>query len=252
MWLWCLCPLAATSKKFPGQLCSGGSPSNEPWAVKFTGWIRLEETWRLSAQTSLLKQNQHRKKHLTQGCVHTAFEYHQGRWLQAPSSLSLGFASRLLLFPRKFLLHVPFSLCCGCHRNISRGSIWGFLWLGRSAGAGSALRTGWIPVAAFGVGCQELTPAYPKGMHSCLLQPDRCSSPFECEWAHHTWDSPLLYKKGAITMIPDVRDVATYLDRGHTQLLKKKKKERKEVHNESWHVCTRGHLLMWSGANLWS
>lgn len=34
MWLWYLCPLAATSKQFPDQLCCGTKPRKEPWAVK--------------------------------------------------------------------------------------------------------------------------------------------------------------------------------------------------------------------------
>lgn len=114
--------------------------------------------------------------------VHRAFESHQGRRFQAPFALSLGIIGHLLQFARKFLFCSLFSPCCGCHRNISWGSIWGFPWLGRSTEAGSALRTGWVPAAAFCVGCQQLTPGYQKGRHSCLLQPDRCFPPFECEW----------------------------------------------------------------------
>lgn len=56
-----------------------------------------------------------------------------------------------------------------------------FFGWGKSMETGSLLRAGWFPGALFHVGCQQPTPSYPKGIHSCLLKPDRCFIPFDCE-----------------------------------------------------------------------
>ena len=119
---------------------------------------------------------------------------------QAPFIFSMGFVCNLLPFARKFWLRAQFSLCCGCHRNLSWGNAWGFLWLGKPTGTGSLPRTSWIPAASFCVGCRQPTPSCPKGTRSCLLKPDRCFAPFECEWglqsASQMETAPFLYHKG--------------------------------------------------------
>lgn len=248
-----LCPLAATSKKLPDQLCCGGSPQNEPWAVK-SQIHRMEKvgrdleiTWpNLPAQAGSLRA-------LHWGLCPHSFWVSPRKEIPGSIYPFLGLCWHLLLFARKFLLRALFSLGCDCHRNISWGSIWGFLWLGRSTETRSVLRTGWIPAAAFCVGCQQLTAGYPKGMHSCLLQPDRCFSPFQCEWG--LWSTPHMRHTFVIrerSHHHDPRCERCCHILGQSPYTALKKEEKKRCIMSPGTGCTRGHLLMWSGANLWS
>lgn len=160
--------------------------------------------------------------------VNTELKLHKLTEISAPLCVRSGgaYGEWCLEFASKFLLCALFSLCCGCHGNISWGRVCGFVWLGKSSETGGLLRTGWISVPSFCVGCQQPPPRSPKRMHSCLsclLKPDRCFGPFACvrTSAYHKWRQLLSRITKVYPTIPDVWDIATYLDRVHKQLLKK-------------------------------